>query len=337
MRRIWIQRGGALLLTLVLTGGLAYILYCETLIRDERAPRPDARPEPAPSPGAKAPRARPGAPPPPRPAEPAPKTIRIGWTAWTDAELISQMVERLLEAHTDYEVQLTMADIGIQYQGVADGSLDAMLMAWLPMTHHDYWERLGAQVVNLGPMYLGARLGWAVPDYVPKSAVRTVGDLSDARARRRFGGKIQGIDPGSGLMQVSERALEVYGLADWEIVASSGAAMTAALERAIRKNEWVVITAWSPHWIFAQWDLRYLEDPRGILGGRERVHALVRRGFYQDFDPRVTAFLARLYIPLAELQQALLWATQTSVAQAADRYIENHPARVHYWLTGELQ
>ena len=50
--------------------------------------------------------------------------------------------------------------------------------------------------------------------------------------------------------------------------------MTAALRRAARRDEWIVVTGWSPHWMFAKWKLRYLEDPKGVLGGLERVHAL---------------------------------------------------------------
>jgi len=137
-------------------------------------------------------------------------------------------------------------------------------------------------------------------------------------------------------MQASERAIHAYDLDGLSLVASSGAAMTAALDRAIERHQWIVATAWSPHWIFAKYQLRYLRDPKGILGRRERVHAIARRGFYQDFDPELTEFFSRLYLPLPELETALLWATQGSVATAVDRYIAEHPGRIEYWLTGEV-
>lgn len=262
--------------------------------------------------------------------------IRIGWTAWSDAEFVTHLVKRLLEDRMGYEVELVMADIGIQYQGVADGSLDAMLMAWLPVTHRNYWERVGDKVVNLGPIYTGARLGWVVPAYVPEESLGAIPDLQEPNVRQRLNGRIHGIDPGSGLMQASERALADYDLEEMKLVSSSGAAMTAALERAIRRDQWVVVTGWNPHWMFARWDLRYLDDPRGALGGRERIHVLVRRGFDQDYPLEVTEMLTRLYIPLDDLEAMLLESSRSSTEEAVDRYIDANPDRIRYWLGGAV-
>jgi glycine betaine/proline transport system substrate-binding protein len=269
-------------------------------------------------------------------AREVPSEIRIGWTAWTDAEVVTNIARRLLEERFGVDVQLVMADIGIQYQGVANGDLDAMLMAWQPVTHRDYWRRFADDVVNLGVLYTRARLGWAVPAYVPESELSSITDLTEPAVRRRFGGRIQGIDPGSGLMQVSELAVSQYGLTDWELVSASGAAMTAALARAIEQNEPIIVTAWSPHWMFARWDLRYLDDPRRVFGGRERIHVLVRRGFYQDFPPEISEFLARMFLPIDELEAALVTATEQSVDFAVNEYLEQHAERVEYWVTGEL-
>lgn len=140
----------------------------------------------------------------------------------------------------------------------------------------------------------------------------------------------------SGLMQASERTLVAYGLGELELVSSSGAAMTAALGKAVREEAWIVITAWSPHWMFAEWELRYLEDPRGTLGGPERVAALARPGFDRDFPPEVLELISRMFIPLPELEAAMLQASKSSVDRAVDDYLRQHPARVEYWVTGVI-
>ncbi len=219
---------------------------------------------------------------------------------------------------------------------MASGDIDAMLMAWLPTTHRPYRERVAGEVVDLGPVYLGARLGWAVPPYIPEDKLSSIEDLKNLEIRERLHRQIQGIDPGSGLMQVSEEALEAYGLEDYTLISASGAGMTAALERAFRRERWIVVTAWSPHWIFARWNMRYLEDPKGILGGKERVHVLVRQDFYQDYPNEVTGFLGRLHLPLTDLEKVILEATDTSYEEAAAGYVEGHPGRVHYWVTGKM-
>ncbi len=268
-------------------------------------------------------------------AEDGVPTLRIGWTAWSDAEVVTLLAKRLVEAHLGYRVKLVMADIGIQYQAVANGDLDLMLMAWLPVTHRNYWKKVRNRVINLGPLYTG-RLGWVVPQYVPADQLASVEDLHKPAVGRRLQHRIQGIDPGSGLMQASERAVNAYGLKKWELVPASGAAMTAVLDRAIRNRDWVVVTAWQPHWIFARYQLRFLDDPKGILGGVEHIHAVARQGFEADFPPQLTDFFSRMYLPANELSAILLEAQNAPVAQAVDHYIQTHPARIRYWLTGKL-
>jgi glycine betaine/proline transport system substrate-binding protein len=268
----------------------------------------------------------------------AQKTINIGWTAWSDAEAITKIAKQLLEEEMGYDVNLTMADIGIQYQGISKGDLDIMLMSWLPVTHQNYWKKYAGEVVNLGPLYTRAKLGWVVPEYIPEDLVSSIEDLKKPEVKEKLN-KITGIDPGAGLMQASEKAMEEYGLTDagYNLVSASGAGMTAALARAVRRDEWIVVTGWSPHWKFAKWDLRYIDDPKGVLGGRERIHALARKGFYQDVPYEVFEFFTRMFIPLSELEAVMLEATESDYETAVDNYIKNHPKRVNYWVTGKFE
>ena len=263
--------------------------------------------------------------------------LKIGWTAWADAEFVTQLAARLLREELGCDVQLVMTDIGVQYRGLASGELDLMLMAWLPVTHAPYFDKVAQSVVNLGPLYTGARLGWAVPAYVPEGALSSIEDMHKTVVTARLGGRIQGIDPGSGLMQASERALVDYELSAYRLRGGSGAAMTAALERAIRLKRWIVVTAWSPHWMFARWDLRYLDDPKHILSQHERVYALARHDFGRDFPSAVVDLITRMYIPMDELEQALLHAVDSSTQAAVDQYVREHPARIRYWVSGALQ
>jgi glycine betaine/proline transport system substrate-binding protein len=266
------------------------------------------------------------------------KPIKIGWTAWSSTEANTKLVQAILEEKMGYDVELVMADVGIQYQGVANGDIDFMLMCWLPVTHKAYWEKVADKVVNLGPVFTRAKLGWVVPDYIPEDVVSSIRDLTKPAVQEKLDGKIMGIDPGAGLMQASETAMQEYGLSDagYELVSSSGAGMTAALSRAIKNNEWIVATGWSPHWKFAKWDLRYIDDPEGVLGGRESAFCIARKGFYQDVPYEVFEFLTRYFIPADDLEAIMYEARQSSYSDAAHKYIQENPDRVHYWVTGEV-
>lgn len=269
-----------------------------------------------------------------RPALAQAKKIKIGWTAWSDAEAVTKLVAKLLKERMGYEVELVMADIGLQYQGLVANDLDVMLMSWQPLTHGAYLERVGKDVDDLGPIYTMARLGWVVPTYVPEAELSSIEDLAKPAVAEKLGGKVQGIDPGAGLMQASEKAIKEYGLS-YELVAASDAGMLAAVERAERRKEWIVATSWSPHWMFSKYQLRYLKDPKGALGGLETVNAVGRKGFYQDL-PEAYAFLSRFNIDLPDLESIMFAAQSSSNEQAVDDFVAKNPKLVDYWVSGKV-
>ena len=66
--------------------------------------------------------------------------------------------------------------------------------------------------------------------------------------------------------------------------------MMAALDGAYSREEPMVVTLWSPHWAFAEYDLKYLEDPKGIYGDNEDIYWMARPGLDED-DPWLTSVL----------------------------------------------
>ncbi|MDG3044651.1 glycine betaine ABC transporter substrate-binding protein [Bacillus sp. B6(2022)] len=60
---------------------------------------------------------------------------------------------------------------------------------------------------------------------------------SNASAAQQVNKTIIGIDPGSGIMALTDQAKKDYGLEDWTVVSASSAAMTATLKKSYdRKN-----------------------------------------------------------------------------------------------------
>lgn len=261
------------------------------------------------------------------------KQIKIGWTAWSDAEAVTRVARQILEKKMGYKVKLVLLDIALQYNAVARGDLDMMLMAWLPKTHADYWARTKDKVDDLGILYSGARLGWVVPDYIPAAKLSSIADLRKPGVKKRLHGRIDGIDPGAGLMRLSKETIKAYGLKGYNLLASSGAGMTAALKRAVRRKNWIVVTGWRPHWMFGAFKLRFLKDPKGTLGGAESIHAIGRKGLAAD-HPKVAAFISRYHFSLDGLERLMFQAQQSSYKKAAADYIRTHEKLVDSWVTG---
>ena len=261
-------------------------------------------------------------------------TLRLGWSPWADAEVVSLIAQSVIQQAYDVKVERVLADIGIQYASLARGDLDLMLMAWLPLTHRDYYRRVRERVVDFGSMYSG-RLGWVVPDYVSESELSSIPDLRDPSLAARFENRVQGIDPGSGLNQASALALKTYLLKDLELVSSSSAAMTAVLDQAIRQQRWVIVTSWTPHWMFARYRLRFLQDPERVFGGIEWIHALGRPQLDLEMQD-IAGFLTRFHLPDQEMSDLLLQANDRTAEAAVEDYIASHQARIRYWITGEI-
>ena len=89
--------------------------------------------------------------------------------------------------------------------------------------------------------------------------------------------EIIGIEPGAGIMKLTKTAIEDYGLDDWKLVEGSSAAMVAELKKAYDNKEPIIVTGWSPHWMFSSFDLKYLEDPNGSFGGAEDINTLAQK------------------------------------------------------------
>ena len=256
--------------------------------------------------------------------------VRIGWTAWSDAEVISKMTYFML-TRLGLDAELTLADVSAQYKAIANDDLDVMLMSWQPRTHARYLETYGARMESLGTLYGGADVGLAVPDYVDPS-IRTIGDLAANAAQ--FDNRIEGIGATAGVMGLTEEAMDAYGLDGFELREGSGPRMAQRLGEAIQQGRPMVVTAWRPHWKWAEYDLRYLEDPEGVYDSVETVHAMARTGFRAD-HPRVAGLIERIDFDLDELQALMADAQRNGHRKAIRDWLNAHPERVRGWIEGE--
>jgi glycine betaine/proline transport system substrate-binding protein len=199
---------------------------------------------------------------------------------WTENEAISNLSKVLLEEEVGYdEVTVETADLGLVFQGVASGDYDAFQDVWMP-NHAELLEEVEPDVQHLDPWFEGeTAYGIAVPDYME---VRSLQDLDEAETDM-----IIGIEPSAAFMPwIAEEVIPAYGL-DVKLVESSTPAMLTELDRAYRAREPIIFLGWSPHWMNAEYDFRYLEDPKdaqGPFNDPSELSTIVRDGLKED-DP----------------------------------------------------
>lgn len=226
--------------------------------------------------------------------------IKIAHGDWACATAKSYLVAAILEQEMGYDVELTQAELGMIYTDMANGNQDLNIAGWFPVTHAEYYEEYGDEIDKISTVYEGARIGLVVPEYVDIDSIDEMGEHHE-----KFDGQIVGIDSGAGIMQTTDEALEVYdSLADFDLMASSEASMVTELRSAIEDEEWVVVTGWTPHWKFGDWELEFLEDPEGVYGEAEYIEALSRAGF-EDDAPEVVEFLENFYVGDEELGELM--------------------------------
>jgi glycine betaine/proline transport system substrate-binding protein len=270
----------------------------------------------------------------------AEKPVTLAYVEWSDAIASTHLVQAVIQEKLGRDCEIHPMQADEMWQAVADGSADAMVAAWLPTTHGHYYDQVADRIEDLGPNLEGTRIGLVVPaasegpettaeEYIPVTTIPGLKEKADL-----FSGRIVGIDPEAGIMKKTLQAMEAYGLSDYELTQGSENTMAADLSNAIRREKAIVITGWKPHWMFARWELRFLEDPKKIYGEEERINTIVRKGLKEEM-PEIYAFLDKFHWTPDDMAQLMIWIQEEGglfTSEKALRFMKEHPDLVASWL-----
>ncbi|MFJ4618679.1 ABC transporter permease/substrate binding protein [Streptomyces sp. NPDC088812] len=258
------------------------------------------------------------------------KEITIGYIPWDEGIASTFLWKELLEQR-GFEVKTTQYAAGPLYTGLATGQIDFQTDSWLPTTHAEYWKKYGKQLDDLGQWYGPTSLELTVPSYM-----KDVNSLADLKSKAsRFDGKITGIEPSAGMMGLlKDKVLKQYGLdGTYEVVDGSTPAMLAELKRAYAKKEPILVTLWSPHWAYSEYDLKKLKDPEGAWGAGDGVHTLARKGFAGD-NPEVGEWLENFSMTeqqLTALEAQIQKSGKGKEQDAVRTWLKDNPGLLDQW------
>ena len=254
------------------------------------------------------------------------KEINLAYVEWDTEVASTHVVGKVLE-DLGYDVTLTPLDNAIMWEAVSKGEADAMVAGWLPNTHASQYAEYKDNLVELGENLTGAKIGLVVPSYMEANSIEDLTDEADKT--------ITGIEPGAGVMAATENAIAEYeNLADWELLPSSSGAMTVALGQAIENEEDVIVTGWSPHWKFSSYDLKYLEDPKGVFGGEETINTFTRQGLEEDM-PEAFQVLDAFNWTTEDIEAVMLDINSgTNPKEAAAKWVDENSDKIAEWTEG---
>ena len=260
-------------------------------------------------------------------SDPNKKKVKIAYANWLEGIAMSHLAKVVLEEQ-GYEVELQNADLAPIFVSISGKNSDVFLDTWLPITMKDYTDQYGDSIEFLGEVYGEARVGLVVPQYV---AINSIDEL--AANKDRFSSEIVGIDAGAGIMKTTDKAISAYGLDGYTLMTSSSSTMLASLKKAMDKGEWIVITGWTPHWMFDQFDLKFLDDPKKVYGDLEEIHAIAWKGFSKK-DPFAAEFFGNIKLTTEELSSFMtaMKDARMDEEEIARKWRDEHRQLVDSWI-----
>lgn len=157
-------------------------------------------------------------------------------------------------------------------------------------------------------------------------------DSKDESIEKKLDYSITGIEPGAGVVKKAEKATQEYDNLDgWKVTTSSSGAMATALGEAIDRKKPIVITGWTPHWMFEKYDLHYLKDPKNVFGESEEITTMARKGLKKDM-PEAYKVLDHFNWKTEDIEKVMLDIKDgKSPSDAAAAWVKDHQAKTDEW------
>ncbi|WP_077621647.1 glycine betaine ABC transporter substrate-binding protein [Sediminibacillus massiliensis] len=257
-------------------------------------------------------------------------TIKIGMNNWAENVAVSNLWKLILE-DKGYDVELTSVEKAFLYEALSAGDLDIGMEIWLPNTDQAYYEKHKDEIDWRETWYEGTDLALVTPSYMED--INSIEDLN--QHAEEFDSQIVGIDAGASIMSLTEEAISEYDL-NFELASSSEPTMLTELQNSMENKEPIVVTLWKPHWVFAEMDLKILEDPKNVYGDSENISYAARLGLKED-QPEVVEWFDNFMLNDQQLGSLMAEINETgSEEEGARNWLDEHQDLVEEW-TGQSE
>lgn len=253
--------------------------------------------------------------------------IFIGQISWPENIAVTNMWQAVLEDE-GYDVNLELVDMGPQMASLAEDDMDIAPEVWLPVQDKNYYEEYKDEVEFFDePWYDNGVVGLAVPEFMDD--INSIEDLNENKDL--FDGEITGFEPGAGTMETTEEIMEEYDL-DYDLVDSSESAMISAVKDADEQEEPIVAPLWKPHFIFAEADMKFLDDPKKSFGETEEIYMAAREDFKEDQE-EVYNWMQNFELDDEELEDLMVEVqdNEEDPLAGAEKWVEDNEDLVESW------
>ncbi|MGY1620833.1 glycine betaine ABC transporter substrate-binding protein [Geodermatophilus sp. SYSU D00965] len=270
--------------------------------------------------------------------------------SWTAAVLTNAILDEVVADHPELGIaslETTQLDPAAAWSGAERGDIDLLTEVDLP-NQQELAQSARDRVDIVSETYGNASQGWFVPAYAvqpggPLKGLTSVTQLDDYAAE--LGHAFYDADPGYITTEQNAKRLAGYGITRLEHVVSGEAAQLALLEDFYRRKQPMVLYLYHPHWVFAQYDLVQLDEPRPYTEGclttgdgacampSYSAHIAVSNDL-QEQAPRFVDLLRDLRISIEEMEvmQKQVDVDGEDVEAVARQWVDEHAGQIGEWI-----
>ena len=262
--------------------------------------------------------------------------MRFADVGWTDITVTTAVASTVLES-LGYTTKTNLISVPVTYKSLENKDIDVFLGNWMPTMENDIKAyRDNGSVETVRANLEGAKYTLAVSDVAYQAGLKTFADI--ARFSEQLDGKIYGIEPGNDGNRLIQGMIDQnqFALGDFKMIESSEAGMLSQVQRAERRNQWVVFLGWEPHPMNSRFKMHYLEGGDDVFGpnlGGATIYTNVRQGYVQECA-NVGQLLRNMVFTL-EMENALMDAVLNSNQApdvAAQTWLKANPQVLDAWL-----
>ena len=264
------------------------------------------------------------------------RNVRFADVGWTDITVTTALTSTILES-LGYTTKTNLISVPVTYKSLENKDIDVFLGNWMPTMEADIKPyRDNGSVETVRANLEGAKYTLAVSAAAYDAGLKTFQDI--AKFSKKLSGTIYGIEPGNDGNRLIQGMIDAdqFGLGKFKLVESSEAGMLSQVQRAERRNKWVVFLGWEPHPMNSRFKMKYLAGGDDVFGpdlGGATIYTNVRKGYVQECG-NVGKLLTNLVFSL-DTENALMDAVLNSNQKprdAARSWLKANPQALDAWL-----
>ena len=266
------------------------------------------------------------------------RTVRFADVGWTDITVTTAVTSKVLQT-LGYKTKTNLISVPVTYKSLENKDIDVFLGNRMPTMEADIKAyRDNGSVETVRANLEGAKYTLAVSEAAYKAGLKSFADI--AKFSKQLNGSIYGIEPGNDGNRLIQGMIDKnqFGLGSFKMVESSEAGMLSQVQRAERRNNWVVFLGWEPHPMNSRFKMKYLEGGDDVFGpnlGGATIYTNVRKGYVQECA-NVGKLLTNLSFTLA-MENSLMDAVlnqNKKPEQAATTWLKANSKMLDAWLVG---